>query len=108
MIMKKIRMALAAFAIISTCFFVSFKNAPAPSIKGKVSPAWYAVHAWAINENDTLYTTIKDGSFEFPNAKPGIYRVIIEARSPYRHMAKEGIVVKDGEATDVALSLQKY
>lgn len=106
--MKKIRTALAAFAIISTCFLTSFKTAPATSIKGKVSPAWYAVHAWAISESDTLYTTITDGGFDFTNARPGVYRIIIEARSPYRHMVKEGVVVKDGEETDIELSLQKY
>ncbi|MBO9683444.1 MAG: carboxypeptidase regulatory-like domain-containing protein [Flavisolibacter sp.] len=86
--MKKIRTALVAFAIISTCFLTSFKTALATSIKGKVSPAWYAVHAWAISESDTLYTTITGGSFDFTNARPGVYRIIIEARSPYRHMAK--------------------
>lgn len=106
--MKKTRMAVAVFAIVISIFLISFKNPPAPSIKGKVSPAWYAVHAWAINDKDTLYTTIDDGSFEFPNARPGIYRIIIEARSPYRHMAKDGVVVKDGEGTEVELSLAKY
>jgi hypothetical protein len=73
-----------------------------------VSPAWYAVHAWAISESDTLYTSVTDGSFDFTNARPGVYRIIIEARSPYRHMAKDGVVVKDGEETDIELSLQKY
>jgi hypothetical protein len=55
-----------------------------------------------------LYTSITDGSFDFTNARPGVYRIIIEARSPYRHMAKDGVVVKDGEETDIELSLQKY
>jgi len=108
MIMKKISTALAVFTIAIASFLVSFKNAPAPSIKGKVSPAWYAVQAWAIGETDTLYTTVTDGSFDFSNAKPGVYRIIIEARSPYRSMAKDGVIVKDGEATDLELSLQKY
>jgi hypothetical protein len=108
MIMKKIRTAVAAIAIVIATLLISFKTAPAPSIIGKVSPAWYAVHAWAISETDTLYTTITDGNFEFPNAKPGVYRIVIEARSPYRHMAKDGVIVKEGGATDVELSLQKY
>jgi hypothetical protein len=108
MIMKKISTALAVFTIVIAIFLVSFKNAPAPSLKGKVSPAWCAVQAWAISETDTLYTTVTDGSFDFSNAKPGVYRIIIEARSPYRSMAKDGVVVKEGEATDIELSLQKY
>jgi hypothetical protein len=108
MIMKKIRMALAAFAIAAT--LASFNNLPATSIKGKVTPAKYCgVYAWAISDKDTLYTTVNDGSFEFDNAKPGVYRIIIEAASPYKHMAKDGVVVKEGQAIDLGeLSLQKW
>ena len=106
--MKKIKTAIAALTIFACSLLVSFNTAPAPSITGKVSPSWYAVQAWAISETDTLYTTVSDGSFDFSNARPGVYRIIIEARSPYRHMAKDGVVVKEGEATDIQLSLQKY
>lgn len=106
--MKNIKLALQALSIITAIVLASFKNPPAPSIKGKVSPGWYAVNAWAITDTDTLYTSVSDGSFEFTNAKPGVYRIIIEAKSPYRHLAKDGVIVKDGEETDVALSLQRY
>lgn len=106
--MKKVSIILPGF-VIAAALCLSFKTAPPPSIHGKVTPAWYAVRAWAITETDTLYTTITDGNFEFPNASPGAYRIIIEARSPYRHMVKDGIVVKDGLATDIGeLSLQKW
>jgi hypothetical protein len=103
--MKKTKMALLGCAIAG---LFSFKSLSTTAIKGKVTPAWYGVHAWAITDNDTLYTTINDGNFEFSNAKPGVYKIVIEARSPYRHMAKDGVVVKDGQATDIELSLQKY
>jgi len=106
--MKKTRLAFLAFAITASTL-LSFRNTEATPIKGKVTPAWYGVHAWAISETDTLYTTIDNGNFEFPNAKPGVYRIVIEARSPYRHMQMNGIVVKDGEATDVGeLSLPRW
>jgi hypothetical protein len=105
--MQKIKMSLAAFAIAAAAL-VSFKNPPSSSIKGKVSPANYAVHAWAISENDTLYTTINKGSFEFVNAQPGTYRIVVEAISPYRHLAKDGIVVGPAQEADIELSLQKY
>ena len=106
--MKKTRTALLAF-VIAAIGLVSFKPAQPTPIKGKVTPAWYGVNAWAISQNDTLYTSISDGNFEFPNAKPGVYKIIIEARSPYRHMEKDGIVVKDGEAADLGeFALQKW
>jgi hypothetical protein len=105
--MKKIRMASPAFAI-AIVSLLSFTTLPATSIKGKVTPASYAVRAWAMSESDTLYTTIENGSFEFSNAKPGVYRIIVEALSPYRHLAKDGVVVNEGQATDVELSLQRW
>jgi hypothetical protein len=81
--MKKTRTALLGFAIAVTGL-LSFKTVQPISIKGKVTPAWYAVNAWAISKTDTLYATVTGGSFEFPNAEPGVYKIIIEARSPYR------------------------
>ncbi|HWJ28209.1 MAG TPA: carboxypeptidase-like regulatory domain-containing protein [Flavisolibacter sp.] len=104
--MKRIRMALPAFAIAFA--LLAFTSSPATSIKGKVTPAGYAVRAWAMSESDTLYTTIENGNFEFANAKPGVYRIVVEALSPYRHLAKDGVVVNEGQATDVELSLQRW
>ena len=94
---------------IATAGLLSFHKPATSIIKGKVTHAYYGVHAWAISEHDTLYTTISDGNFEFPITEPGTYRIVIEARSPYRHMAKDGIVVKDGQETNLGeLSLQKW
>lgn len=94
---------------IGTTSLLSFQNSKPAFIKGKITPAFYGVNAWAISGKDTLYTSISDGSFEFSNAEPGVYKLIIEARSPYRNMAKDGIVVKEGQPTDIGeLTLQKW
>lgn len=42
-----------------------------------------------------------NGAFELGDVKPGIYQVIIEAKSPYKNLVKEGVEVKEGEATDL-------
>lgn len=106
--MKKARITLLGFAIVAVAL-LSFQNSNPASIKGKITPAFYGVNAWAISETDTLYTSISDGRFEFPNAEPGIYKLIIEARSPYRNMAKDGITVNEGQSTDIGeLTLQKW
>lgn len=106
--MKKARISLLSFAIAAVAL-LSFQNSKPASIKGKITPAFYGINAWAISQTDTLYTTISDGNFEFPNAEPGVYKLIIEARSPYRSMAKDGIVVKDGQPIDIGeLSLQRW
>jgi len=108
MIMKKTKIALLGLAIAITGL-LSFRQPATSLIKGKVTPAFYGVHAWAISENDTLYTTISDGNFEFAVSEPGTYRIVIEARSPYRNMAKDGVVVSQGQETNLGeLSLQKW
>lgn len=107
--MKITKMALLGLAIVASGLLSFQKPGSGTMLKGKVSPAFYAVHAWAISEHDTLYTTISDGNFDFPISEPGTYKIIIEARSPYRHMEKDGIVVQDGQATDIGeLALQKW
>ena len=106
--MKKARITLLGFAI-ATVALLSFQSLKPASLKGKITPSFYGVNAWAISGTDTLYTSISDGSFEFPNAEPGVYKLIIEARSPYRNMVKDGIVVKEGQATDIGeLTLEKW
>lgn len=105
--MKK-TIAMAGFAI-ALLALLSFSNPRTASIKGKVTPAAYAVNAWAISKTDTLYTTITNGNFEFTNVEPGVYRLIIGAESPYRHTVKDNLVVTAGNNTDVGdLSLEKY
>lgn len=95
--------------VIAVILLFSFRTLQPTAIKGEVTPAWYGVHAWAISESDTLYTDITDGNFEFSNAQPGTYRIVIEARPPYRHMQIDGIVVTEGQTTDAGqLSLQKW
>jgi hypothetical protein len=100
--MKNFKLKLAAFTFAAASLFafstVDFK---AGSIKGTVSPAEGATNAWALSSTDTLKAIIDKGSFEIANAKPGTYRVIIEAKPPYKNAAKDGVTVTDGQATDI-------
>ncbi|MGZ3881605.1 MAG: carboxypeptidase-like regulatory domain-containing protein [Flavisolibacter sp.] len=106
--MKKTRTALLGFAIAASSLLSFQKHGPA-LLKGKITPAFYAINAWAISKHDTLYTSVEDGSFAFPINEPGTYKIIIEARSPYRSFEKDGVVVKEGEQTDLGpLSLKKW
>lgn len=98
--MKQIKMAVVALSIATAGLF-AFKDIDTGSIKGTVTPADGATRAWALSATDTLKSDIKDGSFEISNAKPGEYRLIIEAKAPYKNQAKENVAVVDGQATDV-------
>ena len=98
--MKQMKMSLLALGIATAGIFAFTKN-DAGSIKGTVSPAEGGVQAWAISSSDTLKSPIANGAYEIAGAKAGTYKVIIEAKPPYKNAAKEGIMVADGKATEV-------
>ena len=98
--MKQMKMSMLALGLATAGFF-AFANDDAGSIKGTVSPAEAGVTAWAITTGDTLKAAIANGAYEIAGAKPGAYKVIIEAKPPYKNAAKEGITVADGQATQV-------
>jgi hypothetical protein len=70
------------------------------TIKGIVSPIEGGIRAWAESPADTLMGNIANGSFEITDVKPGTYRLIIEARPPYKNVSKENVVVTKGQAVD--------
>jgi len=105
--MKFTGIKLAAITIVAAGLF-AFNSLRNGSIKGTVSPADGAVRAWAESSTDTLRAPIMNGSYEITDAKPGTYKVIIEAKPPYKNAAKDGITVADGQATDAGeIKLEK-
>ncbi len=90
---------LAAVSIAAAGLF-AFVSLQPGSIKGTVSPADGATRAWAESSTDTLKAAIINGAYEIMDAKPGAYKVVIEAKPPYKNAAKDGIMVADGQSTD--------
>ena len=98
---------LAAITIAAAGLF-SFSNLRSGSIKGTVSPADGATRAWAESSTDTLKALVINGSYEITDAKPGTYKIIIEAKPPYKNAAKSDITVSDGKAADAGeIKLEK-
>lgn len=98
--MKSIKLSLVALSIATAGLF-AFTSIQTGSIKGTVSPADGATRAWALSGTDTLKASIDKGAFEITGAKAGSYRLIIEAKPPYKNAAKDGVTVADGQPTDV-------
>ena|ERR1700743_1108727 len=92
-----LKVAAVAAATAGLFAFTGFREG---SIRGTVTPADGGGRAWAESSSDTLRAPIVNGSYEIANAKPGTYKVIIEAKPPYRNAAKDGIMVNDGQAAD--------
>ena len=95
--MKSLHPGATAIAAI---FLFAFTHHRLGSIKGTVTPLDAGVRAWAESATDTLRAPILNGSYEIDNAKPGAYKIIIEAKPPYRNIAKDGLMVTDGQVTD--------
>lgn len=98
--MKNAKLKLAALTFAAAALF-AFSELRTGTIKGMVSPADGATNAWAVSPTDTLKATIDKGMFSISNAPAGTYRVIIEAKPPYKNAAKDGVTVTEGQTTDV-------
>ncbi|HLK30929.1 MAG TPA: carboxypeptidase-like regulatory domain-containing protein [Puia sp.] len=99
--MKAINLKLAALSVVASIGLFAFSKIETGSIKGKVTPANGAAKVWAISGTDTLKASVDGGTFNIMDAKPGTYKLIVEAMPPYKNMAKEGVTVSDGQSTDV-------
>ena len=98
---------LTAVTVVASGLF-AFTYLRAGSIKGTVTPPEGGVRAWAESATDTLKAPIINGSYEITDAKPGTYKVIIEAKPPYKNIAKDGIMVSDGQTADAGeIKLEK-
>ena len=95
--MTSLKLGIAAIAAM---VLFAFSQQRLGSIKGTVMPLDAGVRTWAESATDTLRAPILNGSYEITDAKPGAYKIIIEAKPPYRNIARDGIMVTDGQETD--------
>jgi hypothetical protein len=93
----KLSLVVAGIAIVSLLGFKAITNG---SVKGRVSPADAAVRVWIISATDTLKAPVEMGTFTVGDVKPGTYKVVIEAKPPYKNGVKDGITIGD-DATPV-------
>ncbi|HYE55126.1 MAG TPA: carboxypeptidase regulatory-like domain-containing protein [Chitinophagaceae bacterium] len=97
--MKKTGLTLCA-TILGVVALHSFNYKKAGSITGSLVPADGAVNIWAIQATDTVRAVIANGIFSF-STRPGAWKVIIDAKAPYKDVMLENIMVNDGKETSV-------
>lgn len=94
-------------AMISVAGIFAFTTTTQTSITGKVSPAEGAETVWAISGKDSTKGAISSGAFAL-EVKPGMYKVIVDAKDPYKDVTLENLEVKQGQPIDVGeIVLQK-
>lgn len=78
----------------------AYKAALVFGINGKVSPTDAVEYIWAIQGKDSLRTVPANRVFML-EAKPGLYKVIVDAKQPFKDVLLESVEVTDGKATDL-------
>jgi hypothetical protein len=104
--MKKTGLTLALI-ILSVAALHSFKILQTGTIGGTIVPIDGAAAVWAIQNTDTVRTSPANGQFTL-QAKPGVWKVIVDAKDPYKDVMIENVQVNDGKETNVGeIRLQK-
>lgn len=105
--MKNTKIGLPAIIATAAVLF-AFSSFDGGSIKGKIIPPEGASQVWAMSNTDTLKASVSQGIFEIANAKPGTYKVYIDATEPYKDVVKEGVQVSEGSTADLGeIQLEK-
>ena len=78
----------------------AYKAFQTSGISGRISPKDAGEIMLAIQGTDTSKTVPANGFFML-EAKPGIYKVIVDAKQPYKDVLVESIEVTTGKITDL-------
>jgi hypothetical protein len=85
----------------------SASNAAQASVTGRVSPPEGADVVWLIGTGDSVKTSVAYGNFSI-QVKPGKYRLLVDAKTPYRDAQLNNLEVKADQMLDVGeIILQK-
>jgi hypothetical protein len=102
------RLILVSLTVLGGMLFIyAFRGKDPTSITGRINPIGGAHTARAVSGRDSSTSTIVNGEFYFA-AKPGLYKVVIDAVEPYKDVILENIEVKEGQTVNVGeIILQK-
>ena len=88
--------------IISIVLISSFASMDRSGIQGTIDPPEGARRIWAVSGKDTVSIIPPPGSF-IMDVKPGNWKLVVEAVLPFKNAERDGILVTDGQITDVGL-----
>lgn len=89
--------AMMVVAIALFSFTMKFTG----GIKGTVSPAESAGTVWVYSGTDSTSAQTDQGVFEFPGLAAGTYKIVVEAKAPFKNYVKENIAVADSGVVDL-------
>lgn len=90
--------------IVVVLFFVAIIaisfNHKKTGIVGRVNPVDAAEVVWVTSTTDSAKSVVSQGQFSF-DLKPGTYKLVVDAREPYKDVLLENLQVKPDETLDV-------
>ena len=95
--MKNIFLSVGLALVMTAGLFGT--KATQSAIVGTVSPADGAESVWAISSTDSAKGIISSGSFSLA-VKPGIYKLYMDARDPYKDVVLD-VEVRANQPADV-------
>ena len=78
----------------------SFRDTNSGSIGGIIVPNDGAIYVWAFQNKDTLKAVPVNGQFTIA-AGSGVWKVIVDAKDPYKDVMIENVQVNDGKETNL-------
>jgi hypothetical protein len=70
------------------------------SLTGRVSPVDAAEMIWVIGGKDSLKTWVVSGIFSL-KVKPGNYKLLVDAKQPYKDVLLDNLEIKLNQALDI-------
>jgi hypothetical protein len=70
------------------------------SVTGKVSPADAVEAVWVLSATDSVRAGISGGNFS-AQVKPGVHKLLVDAKTPYRDVLLDNLDVKEKQVLDV-------
>jgi hypothetical protein len=86
--------------ITSVICLHAFRIIQGSTITGRVNPPGEIEAIWAFNNVDTIKSIPSQGAFAL-TAKPGIWKVVIDAKPPFKDAIIENVEVKANQTTDL-------
>ena len=86
--------------IVAATALHAYKACQSSGISGRVSPQNAGEVIWAIQGSDSIKAIPENGVFTM-EAKPGIYKLFVDAKHPFKHLLVESVEVTSGKTSDL-------
>jgi hypothetical protein len=92
-----IKISLVTFSLAGLLAFSQTQSV----ITGNIVPADGAESVWAFSGTDSARAVILNTGIFSLTVKPGIYKLVIDGKTPYKDVILENVDVKQGRPLDV-------